>query len=107
MCIRDSLDYFWRGWFYTTDTFDQAIANVATADGGTTVTVENRGGLVLPSVVEATYADGRTERRRVPIYAYSTSPSFTLTFPGTVTRVRLDPDGWLPDTDRASDTWSR
>ncbi len=101
----EDLDYFWNGWFMTTHTFDQAITNVATSGDATTVTVENKGGLILPTVVEATFADGRTERRRVPIYAYATSPSFGVRFTGTPTRVRIDPDGWLPDTDRASDTW--
>ena len=101
----EDLDYFWRGWFMTTDTFDQAITNVSVDGGATSVTVENKGGLLLPTVVEATFADGRTERRRVPVLAYATAPTFTVSFSGAATTVRLDPDGWLPDTDRASDTW--
>jgi hypothetical protein len=101
----EDLDYFWRGWFYTTSTFDQAITAVTRTDAGGAVTIENRGGLVMPATVEVTYEDGTQARRRIPALAFNTSNTFTVDFPRAVRSARLDPDGWLPDVDRANDAW--
>ncbi|TXD49409.1 M1 family metallopeptidase [Polaribacter sp. IC073] len=90
------LDWFWRGWFYTTDVTDIGIESVkkfyATDDNKETinfiedksaglkitkpkkansnyfyeVTFNKPGGLVMPIIVEYTYDDGTTERKTYP-----------------------------------------
>ena len=102
----EDLDYFWRGWFYSTDTFDQGITKVETGSDGTTVTLANLDGLVLPTTLQITYADGTTERRTIPALAWATSSTFTELVEGKpVAALTLDPDGLLPDKDRSNDTW--
>ncbi len=103
----EDLDYFWRGWFYTTDTFDQGITNVETTADGTAVTISNLDGLILPTTLQITFADGSTERRRIPALAWATTDTFTELVAGKpVASVTLDPDGLLPDVDRTNDTWT-
>ena len=88
------LDWFWRGWFYTTDVTDIGIKGVKkyqtnstdssvefiedTSEGlGFTKKVENSkyhyeitynkpGGLVMPIIIEFTYKDGTKERKTYP-----------------------------------------
>ena len=90
------LDWFWRGWFYTTDVTDIGIKNVKkfyaeAAEGDkvnfvedTTktlkfgsakkanskffyeITFDKPGGLVMPIIAEYTYADGTKERKTYP-----------------------------------------
>ena len=86
------LDWFWRGWFYTTDVTDIGIKGVKKY---TTKTVDNSvefiedtskglgfskkekkyhyeitynkpGGLVMPIIVEFTYKDGSKEKENIP-----------------------------------------
>ena len=63
----EDLDWFWRGWFMTSDTFDQAITGVEREDGRSVVTVANLGGLVMPADLAITYRrrrDGADARAR-------------------------------------------
>ncbi len=90
------LDWFWRGWFYTTDVTDIGIKKVKkfyTQDQGNNrvnfiedttpgakfskakkpnskffyeVTFDKPGGLVMPIIVQLTYKDGTTERKTYP-----------------------------------------
>ena len=103
----EDLDWFWRGWLYGTDSFDAALTGLAAADGTATATVTNNDVLVFPATVEFTFADGTVERASVPVEAFTLSDEAAarVALNGrTVTAARLDPDGLLPDTDRANDT---
>ena len=102
----EDLDWFWRGWFFTTDTFDQSITGLTATDSTAEATLHNNAGLVFPSTVEFTFSDGTTARARVPVEAYFTSDTSTASVPlngRTVTSARLDPDHMLPDSDRTND----
>jgi aminopeptidase N len=102
----EDLDWFWRSWFYETDTGDQAIDNVAT-DDTTQVTVAQKKDLLLPVTVSLTFGNGSTEQRRIPTEAFFTSGTHTLTVPDrTVEKVQLDPNRLLPDADRQNNTWT-
>ncbi|HEX8386788.1 MAG TPA: M1 family metallopeptidase, partial [Rubricoccaceae bacterium] len=105
----DDLDWFWRQWLYGTDDFDAALTAVAAADGVATATVTNVEELVFPATVEFTFTDGTTERATVPVEAFMLGDEAGARVPlngRTVRSARLDPDGLLPDTDRANDTRS-
>lgn len=117
----DNLNYFWRGWFYSTYANDQALASVTTQDalpltGDASkgqfyhrITIDNAGGLVLPIELDLHYADGTTERVRLPaetwrknerrfVYGhFSNSP---------LARVVLDPDAAWADVDTSNNTWT-
>ena len=101
----EDLDWFWRGWFYSTDLLDQAIDSVRVAEGQTRLYLHNRQGLVFPVVVEATYADGRKARYRFPVELWATGARQTVEIPGEATQVELDPDHLLPDVDRTNNVW--
>ena len=107
----EDLDWFWRGWFYSTAALDQSIAGVESGSESepTRITVAQRNDLVLPIEMQFTYDDGSTEQRRVPVEAFFTSDTFDVTVePGrTVQQVQLDPRRILPDVGRANNRWSR
>ncbi len=102
----EDLDWFWRSWFYETDTMDHAIATVATGDT-TRITVEQRDELMMPMTVHLTYDDGSTEQRRVPAEAFYTQDANTLRVTNeSLQRVALDPNQFLPDVNRGNNTWT-
>lgn len=101
----EDLDWFWRGWFYSTDRFDQAIENVEVENDTTTVTVANQEDLMMPATLRVTYEDGTTERKQIPVEAFYTSDTFPLVIPRAVERIRLDPEGILPDIDLSNNAW--
>ena len=104
----EDLDWFWRGWFFSTDVLDQAIASVERTEDGNRITLENRGGLVMPTTLAIRYANGTTENRRIPAETWTTSDTHVVTVPGplALTEVRLDPEGVLPDVNRRNDRWA-
>jgi len=116
----EQLNYFWRGWFYTTHANDQAVASVQAqrADSlvGSTVrgrnyvrvTIDNRGGLVLPVEMAVTFSDGTTQRIKLPADIWRKNEQrFVHGFftDKTVTQVVLDPDEGFADVDRSNNTW--
>ena len=104
----EDLDWFWRGWFFSTDVLDQAVASVERSEGGNRITLENRGGLIMPTTLEIRYANGTTERRRLPAETWTTSDEHVIVIPGrlALAEVRLDPESVLPDVNRRNDRWA-
>ena len=103
----EDLDWFWRGWFDTRHEYDAVLESVAQAEDVVRVTVGQNKGLVFPTVVEVTFADGSTERVNVPVEGFARTDAFTVTVAADgrqVTSAQLDPDGLLPDIDRDNDT---
>ncbi len=116
------LNWFWRGWFYTTYANDQAVTAVESqpADSliGTTargrnyvrVTVENKGGLVMPLQLDLTFDDGTTQRVKLNADIWRRNELqyiYGLFTDKTVVRVVVDPDEVLADVNRENNTWSR
>ncbi len=116
------LNWFWRGWFYSTYANDQAITSVeaqpadsliGNSDRGKNyyrITVENKAGLLMPVQMQITYDDGSTEMVKLGadvwrrnelsyIYGFFTSK--------TVVQVVLDPDEVFADVNRDNNTWSK
>jgi len=105
----EDLDWFWRSWFYETDVVDHAVADVAVrGDSTTTVTVEQKGELMLPITAQLSFGDGSTETRRVPAEAFFTQDTHPISVAKnrTLTGVLLDPEQILPDVDRQNNRWS-
>jgi aminopeptidase N len=104
------LDWFWRGWVFTTARLDQAVDSVTAREGGgSNVVLENRGTMVMPAELSLTYGDGTTEVVRLPVEMWNLGSRFTFRVPGgkEVRRAELDPRHVLPDVDRANNVWSR
>ncbi|MCU0635734.1 MAG: M1 family metallopeptidase, partial [Gemmatimonadaceae bacterium] len=116
------LNWFWRGWFYTTHANDQAVTNVASQSAKefwgdeskgtlyTRVTIEQQGGLVMPIQLEIQYEDGSREKVAIPVEAWRTNEkSFTYGFFSTkaVTNVVVDPDNVFADIKRDNNAWKK
>jgi hypothetical protein len=116
------LNWFWRGWFYTTYANDQAVTAVENqpADSliGTTargrnyvrVTVENKGGLIMPLQLDLTFDDGTTQRVKLNADIWRRNELqyiYGLFTDKTVVRVVVDPDEVLADVNRENNTWTR
>lgn len=116
------LNWFWRGWFYTTYANDQAVTSVDAqpADSliGTTnrgrnyyrITVENKGGLIMPLQMDLTFDDGTTQKVRLTADVWRRNELqyiYGLFTDKTVVRVVVDPDEVLADVNRENNTWSQ
>ena len=104
------LDWFWRGWIYTTARLDQTVDSVrAVGPDSVYVFLSNRGQMVLPVTLELRYADGTTERRQLPIEMWNLGDRFTARFrtAKAVVGVIVDPTASLPDINRGNNNWGR
>ncbi|HYT63824.1 MAG TPA: M1 family metallopeptidase [Gemmatimonadales bacterium] len=103
------LDWFWRGWIYTTARLDQAVDSVRARDDSTFLYLSNRGQMVLPVTVELRYADGTAETRRLPVEMWNLGNRFTYRMATTkrLAGMVLDPRAIYPDIARDNNTWRR
>ena len=104
------LDWFWRGWIFTTARLDQSVDSVtARADGGSNVWLGNRATMVMPARLALTFDDGSTTSTALPVQMWNLGPRFMYRVPGTrrVTRAVVDPSQALPDIDRSNNRWPR
>lgn len=105
------LSWFWRTWWYSTETLDLSLVGVETHGSGAgmeaTLTVRRTTRAIFPVEVRLRYADGTTEDLTFPVDAWGDGPTLRLQAPvrGRVTGARLWPDGSVPDWDAANDTW--
>ena len=105
-----NLSWFWRSWFYTTGTLDQAIAKVTPAADSTRITVANRGRVPMPVHVAVTRSDGTTKTHQIPVNVWltgETEHTMTVSSTPTITRVEIDPEEAFPDIDRSNQVWRR
>jgi hypothetical protein len=156
------LDWFFRGWFYTTDVTDIGIKEVkplyltdkpnervaklkeqykqyfegmgdlvyitdnkeeanakamdSYADGKEvpsfiySVEFEKPGGLVMPIIVELTYADGSKVRERFPAQIWmrdDTSVKRVFAATQEITNITIDPDLETADVDTSNNSWPK
>ncbi|WNW02543.1 M1 family metallopeptidase [Tenacibaculum sp. HL-MS23] len=131
------LDWFWRGWFYSTDVTDIGVKEVKkfytttneddsvnftedTSNGlGFTkkqskyhyeITYNKPGGLVMPIIVEFTYKDGTKEKKTYPaqIWRYN-DKEVTKVFSSSkeVQNITIDPDLETADVDTSNNSWPK
>jgi hypothetical protein len=107
--LGDDLDWLWTPTLFETWTADQAVAGVTSGPDGVRVVVRDEGLAPFPAPVVVTYADGRAERKTVPVGTWlGGATEAALTFPaGEVVRVDLDPEGYVLDVDRTDNAWPR
>jgi hypothetical protein len=107
--VGEDLSWFWRGWFYTTATIDQAVDSVVLSDTAGVVShihLRSAGAMPMPVVLAVTLSSGKTSRIRLPVEVWYQSSTYVAAVPGDVTAVRIDPDEELPDIDRTNNSWS-
>lgn len=109
------LDWFWLPWWLGVEYLDQAIVDVAiesTADGGeqAVVTIERQGGVAMPVELVVTTTEGATRMVVIPVDVWLSGArrtTATVTVPGRVAVVSIDPDQTFPDVDRSNNVWRR
>jgi len=104
------LDWFWRGWIFTTARLDQAVDSIARAsDGVTTVHVSSRGTMVMPGELALMFDDGTTQVVKLPVEMWNLGDHFAYRVPGTKTvrAAEIDARRALPDIDRTNNRWPR
>jgi hypothetical protein len=102
------LDWFWRGWIFTTSRLDQAVDSIGTRpDGGSTVYLSNRGTMVMPAELGITYEDGTKATVKLPVEMWNLGQHFSYRVPSAnrVRRVEIDPRTAMPDIDRSNNWW--
>ena len=116
----EQLNWFWRGLFYTSYANDQALGNVESQDAkeltGDTrkgnfyhrITVQQKGGLVMPIQLGVTYDDGSAQLIKLPADVWrNNEKEFTYGFfsEKALREVVLDPREVLADVKRDNNTW--
>ncbi|WBL21772.1 M1 family metallopeptidase [Zunongwangia sp. HRR-M8] len=74
------------------------------------VTFNKPGGLVMPLIVELTYADGSTEMKRYPVQVWMKNDSEvvkTIASNKEITKVVVDPDLETADVDLSNNSWPK
>jgi hypothetical protein len=96
----EDLGWFWRGWYLNNWKYDVAVDKI----DASTVTLSNRGQLVLPTTVEVTFQDGTKTRVKLPVETWLQSGKYTwiLEKKTPISSVVVDPDHQLPDDERSN-----
>ncbi len=104
-----NLWWFWRSWFFETWQLDQAVGSVTPGANGTTIVIEDKGLVPMPSNVTVTYADGKSEMLTVPVETWlNGARSATLTARGgAVTKVEIDAAHAFADVDPSNNLWKK
>ena len=105
----EDLTWFWRGWYLENWKYDVAVDKIENKPEGGSITLSNRGQLVLPTTVEATFQDGTKARIKLPIETWLSRGMPTPGPPKArpnhpIASVVVDPDHVLPDDDRTNNT---
>lgn len=107
------LDWFWRGWFYSTGVLDQSVESVKqTPNADSTVTVDvtlrSLGTIVMPVELQLTFKDGTTKLYRYPVEIWYKSDKYVarLTTQMAVTAATVNPDGLFPDFVASNNAWA-
>jgi len=106
----EDLSWFWRGWFYTAGTIDQAVDSVTVSDSAgvaSRIYLRSAGGVPMPVELALTLGGGGTSKLKLPVDIWFRGDTYVARVPGDVTGVRIDPDTLLPDVDRSNNTWPR
>ncbi|MGH8152540.1 MAG: M1 family peptidase, partial [Rhodanobacteraceae bacterium] len=75
---------------------------------GAMVTVANLDRFAMPAMLRVTYTDGSHTDTRVPVATWMQHTEFAVPVPGTkpIKSATIDPDGVLPDVNRANNTFT-
>ncbi len=115
-CINNAagedLNWFWKEWFFTTWTLDQALTDVKYVENdpskGALITIENKGKMIMPVILKIVQLNGRSENIQLPVEIWQRGGIWTVKYTSVVKieKVILDPDHVLPDIDRKNNEWN-
>ena len=120
--LGEQLNWFWRGWFYTGYSNDQALTGVerqnakdvvgdeSKGTGYFRITLEQQGGIVMPVEMEITYTDGTKERVKLPADIWRANEkvfNYGKFSSKDIAKVVVDPDEAYADVNRSNNTWKK
>jgi hypothetical protein len=112
----EDLDWFWRGWFYSTEPCDMAIDSVKYFRTDSVnkyfyeVHITNKGGLIMPVIIEWTYADGSKETDKIPAQIWRLDEehiSKAFMKDKEAVKITLDPKQETADIDESNNSWTK
>jgi aminopeptidase N len=107
--VGEDLSWFWRSWFYTTETLDQAVDSVASDSGSVAsrVYLRNVGAMPMPVELELGMEDGTTQQVSLPVEVWYGGDRYNLLVPEAkkVVKVTIDPKKIYPDVRRENNSW--
>ena len=108
--VGEDLSWFWRSWFYTTETLDQAVDSVASDSGSiaSRIFLRNAGAIPMPVELELVMDDGTTKQMSLPVEVWYGGDHYNVLVPEAkkVVRVTIDPKKLYPDVRRENNVWS-
>ena len=108
----DNLNWFWKEWFYTNWTLDQAVKDVkyinSDPSAGAFITIENLGEMALPVILKVTEQNGNVQIITLPVEVWQRGSKWTFRCNSTtkINSVIIDPDKRFPDTDRSNNVYN-
>ena len=109
--LGQDLGWFWNAWWFTRDTFDQAIASVREENGNLEIHVSDHGTMAMPVIARITWSDGSTQTVTRPASVWFAGDTLlTITVPAqgkTARSVRLDPENRFQDMKAADNVWNK
>jgi len=102
-----NLDWFWRNWFFSRYYIDLAVSNVAKAENGYTVTLDNIGGMDAPVNIMLHFAGGKTQTiHETPAIWKADQKHATVDIKTDKTLASLTLDGGIwEDADPSNNSW--
>ena len=103
-----NLDWFWRAWYFEPNYIDLGVTSVTHGARGTTLTIDNIGGMPAPVDVTLRFGDGTTQTvHETPAIWQANQRRAVVTLPTTkpVRSVTLDGGIWM-DADTTNNVWS-
>ena len=109
----DDLDWFWRGWFFENDPVDISIDTVKAYTSYEKyfyqVEMSNKGGTVMPVILQFNFEDGKNEIINIPAQVWRHNESRltkSYMFDKKVVSIKLDPNGETADINGSNNVFN-
>jgi hypothetical protein len=108
----EDLNWFWKGWFFTNWTVDQAVTGVKYTDNdpskGALITIESKGKMIMPVDVKVVESNGKEGWIQLPVEIWQRGGNWTFRYSSKtkIDKIVLDPGNVLPDIDRKNNEWN-
>jgi hypothetical protein len=109
----EDLNWFFKPWFFTTWSLDQAVTSVVhnprDPKDVVRITLVNKEKMAMPVDLKITKADGTTDLLHLPVNIWQRGGTWTFKYTSAseVQSVELDPDHQLPDVNRSNSVWKK